>query len=181
LASKYYSPLQKPVFYPYSFKYCSSRYYFYATLKKNAMTGLYPIVIVDDDIDDQEILETVFEELNITHERLYFSSCYKALDFLKTGNIQPFIIICDVNLPALGGLDFKKLVDSDEELKRKNIPFVFMSTAADSNSVTRAYTEITIQGFFKKENSITELKRTLSVIVDYWTLCTHPNSIARFN
>jgi CheY-like chemotaxis protein len=145
------------------------------------MTPLYPIVVVEDDIDDQEILETVFEELNVTHERLYFNSCYHALDFLKTGNVQPFIILCDVNLPALGGLDFKKLVDSDEELKRKNIPFVFMSTAADSNSVSRAYTEITIQGFFKKENSLAELKRTLSVILNYWTLCKHPTSIARFN
>jgi hypothetical protein len=33
-----------------------------------------------------------------------------------------------------------------------------------------------VQGFFKKEDSIHQLKRTLTLIINYWKLCKHPNS-----
>ncbi len=66
-----------------------------------------PIIIVEDDIDDQEIFADVIKELGISNELIFFPRCPEALQFLQTSTKQPFIIICDINLPGLNGLEFK--------------------------------------------------------------------------
>lgn len=135
-----------------------------------------PIIIVDDDEDDQEIINDVLNEIGSTNKRIFFKSCDPALLYLRTTTDQPFIILCDINLPKQNGLDFKREIDEDDFLRRKSIPFIFFSTAIDQRSVDTAYKEMTVQGFFKKQGSMNELKKTLSVIIDYWMKCRHPNS-----
>jgi CheY-like chemotaxis protein len=84
-----------------------------------------PIIIVEDDRDDRFIIAEVLKELNIPNKTLWFSKCMEAFDYLKSNDDQPFIIICDINLPEVNGIEFKRQVDSDPELRRKSIPFVF--------------------------------------------------------
>jgi CheY-like chemotaxis protein len=146
------------------------------SLKNKQMKNTAPIVIVDDDVDDQEIFEDVMKELEILHQRVYFTHCKNAFDYLQTTPQQPFLILCDINLPEMNGLEFKKQIDANGELRRKSIPFIFFSTSAGKNYVHEAFTQMTVQGFFKKEHSIDELKKTITVIMDYWKLCKHPNS-----
>ncbi|MFZ6001906.1 MAG: response regulator, partial [Bacteroidota bacterium] len=112
-----------------------------------------PIVLVDDDDDDQELVGEVLRELNIKNKTVFFDRCEEALVYLKTSDDQPFIIICDVNLPGLSGIEFKRKIDNDPQLRRKSIPFVFYSTSAEKNLVDEVYTQLTVQGYFKKVNS----------------------------
>lgn len=136
-----------------------------------------PIVIVEDDIDDQEIISDVLNELGLHNETLFFTRTQNAFQYLKTTSKQPFIIICDINLPEINGFEFKKQVDKDPILRKKSIPFVFLSTAFEKSIVNAAYSEMTIQGFFQKETSVDEIKKTLKVILDYWRICKHPNDV----
>ena len=140
------------------------------------MSKLGPIVIVEDDLDDQEMIQEVMQELGIKNELVFFHRSLNAFDFLKSTNQQPFLILSDVNLPVQNGIEFKRQIDEDSQLREKSIPFVFYSTAVDKNSVNTAYKELTVQGFFKKKNKYEELKKDLKLIVDYWTNCKHPNS-----
>ena len=135
-----------------------------------------PVILIDDDKDDQEVLESVLTEMQVKNTRHYFSNCREAFTYLKTTAEKPFIILCDVNIPGQNGLDFKMSIDEDHELRAKSIPFVFFSTAVDQPSVNKAYKEMTVQGFFKKENTFDQLIKTLTLIFDYWNLCKHPNS-----
>jgi CheY-like chemotaxis protein len=140
------------------------------------MITVGPIVIVDDDVEDHEIFEDVMNEMETLHPRVYFTHCKKALEFLRTTPEQPFLILCDINLPEMNGLELKKQIDANAELRKKSIPFVFFSTSTGNIDVYEAFTEMTVQGFFKKEDSIHQLKRTLTLIINYWKLCKHPNS-----
>ena len=140
------------------------------------MSKLGPIVIVEDDLDDQEMIQEAMEELGIKNRLVFFDRAVKAFDFLKSVREQPFLILSDVNLPIQNGIEFKRQIDEDNELRHKSIPFVFYSTAVDKNSVDTAYQELTVQGFFKKKNTYDELKKDLKLIVDYWKTCKHPNS-----
>ena len=140
------------------------------------MSKLGPIVIVEDDLDDQEMIQEAMEEVGIKNELVFFDRSLKAFEFLKSTTQQPFLILSDVNLPAQNGIEFKRQIDEDRQLREKSIPFVFYSTAVDKNSVDTAYKELTVQGFFKKKNKYEELKKDLKLIVDYWTTCKHPNS-----
>jgi CheY-like chemotaxis protein len=134
-----------------------------------------PIIIVEDDMDDQEIYAETIRSMGIANELVFFKNAPVAFQYLKQRPSQAFIIICDINLPGESGLDLKQQIDDDPELRHQSIPFVFISTTANQYVVTKAYTSMTVQGFFQKSLTFAELKETLSLIFGYWKLCEHPN------
>jgi CheY-like chemotaxis protein len=134
-----------------------------------------PIVVLEDDLDDQGILEDILKELGVSNKSVWFTNGPDAFHYLKTTEEQPFIIFSDVNLPGQNGIEFKRQIDNDKELRKKSIPFVFFSTSVNKNAVNEAYTKMTVQGFFKKSDKYEEIKRTVKLILDYWFLCKHPN------
>jgi CheY-like chemotaxis protein len=135
-----------------------------------------PIILIDDDKEDQEIFKELLDALSIPNELVYFSNCLAALDYLSTTQKSTFIIFCDINLPKLNGIEFKKQVDADPKLRKKSIPFVFYSTAADKHIVEKAYTQMTVQGFFQKGTDFGQMKQLLQIIFQYWQFCEHPNT-----
>jgi CheY-like chemotaxis protein len=140
------------------------------------MSKFGPIIVVEDDPDDQVFLREVVKELNILNVLQFFPNTANAYRYLVETSNHPFFILCDINLPAENGIEFKKRIDQNPELREKSIPFLFFTTSVDKNIVTKAYRELTIQGFFRKENTIDELKQTIFVIIEYWKLCHHPNT-----
>ncbi len=138
-----------------------------------ALSG--PIIIIDDDIDDQEILETVFASLQIENPTVFFSSCEEALRYLETTTDKPFIILCDINLPRMNGFELRQKINEDQFLREKSIPFVFWSTTAHPDAVKKAY-DLTVQGFFKKKGNMQDIADEVRIVLDYWKSCVHPNS-----
>lgn len=67
------------------------------------------------------------------------------------------------------------MIDDNEYLRKKSIPFVFIATSDMQKEVNEAY-ELTIQGYFKKPSSPEELKTLLGNVITYWSLCRHPNN-----
>ena len=135
-----------------------------------------PIILVDDDPEDEELLRDVLHKLNIPNKLVHFDVCSKAFDYLKQTTDIPLIIISDINLPRQSGLEFKKQIDADPLLRSKSIPFVFLSTSIDEKTVNVAYKEMTVQGFFQKPITFNEFTTVIKLITDYWQLCRHPNS-----
>lgn len=135
-----------------------------------------PIIIVDDDLDDHTIFREIAERLNLTNQLLFFRNGTDVLPYLRTTQDKPFIIICDVNMPVMNGLDLRRAINNEEFLRKKSIPFVFFTTAASSGQVQEAY-DLTVQGFFIKESSYLETEKTFKLILDYWNKCKHPNSV----
>ncbi len=134
-----------------------------------------PVIVLEDDRDDQMILQGVFEDLCIKNELKFFETVPDALSYLETTTDQPFLILSDVNLARMDGPDFKKSINKNDYLRKKSIPFIFYSTSARKESVVKAY-EMMVQGYFEKPQSLTEIKATIKLIIDYWKLCKHPNS-----
>jgi len=134
-----------------------------------------PIILVEDDLDDQEFIVDTLQTIGIRNEILIFDNGQKAFDFLKSSTIQPFIIISDLNLPVMNGLQLKSEIQQDEALKDKSIPFVFLTTSSDSRAVKEAY-DLSVQGFFVKENTYDGIHNQLKQITDYWKHCRHPNA-----
>lgn len=134
-----------------------------------------PIVMIEDDPDDQETFLVVLEQLGIKNTVRFFETAAAAWNYLRHTPDQPFVIFCDVRLPGENGLEFKKKIDAHPPLKEKSIPFIFYSTSVDTESVAIAYKDITVQGFFKKEKSLEDVQHAMKVILDYWKLSRHPN------
>lgn len=138
-----------------------------------AKTG--PIIIVDDDPDDCELVEQSLMQLNIGNRLICFSNAPDAFDYLKTTADQPFIIFSDVNMPGMNGLELRRNIEADEELRKKSIPFIFLSTTAAPRAIAEAY-ELSVQGFFEKGSSLKETRSLLQEVYSYWQRCRHPNN-----
>ena len=132
-----------------------------------------PIIIIEDDLDDQEILKEVFEELKVPNLLRFFNSCIDAIDYLLTTIERPFLIISDINLPSMTGIELKQQINNNVFLRKKSIPFVFLSTTPDSHAIATAY-NVWVQGYFVKPSRFSELKEMMGCILTYWKFSRHP-------
>jgi response regulator RpfG family c-di-GMP phosphodiesterase len=135
-----------------------------------------PILIIEDDTDDKKLLEDALKDIGYSNRIVWYDNTEEAYNYLDTTNDSIFVIFSDINLPGKNGLDFKKKVDSVPHLRQKSIPFVFYSTSANQKDINEAYTQMTVQGFFKKGRTYEEAKNTLKLILEYWKECRHPNT-----
>ena len=133
-----------------------------------------PIIVIEDDIDDQEILVEIFKDLGYANEIVYFVDGNDALEYLNRTEIQPFLILSDINMPKINGFELRNKVFTNELLQEKCIPYLFFSTNATKKSVIDAYA-LSVQGFFIKPNSMKELESTIRKIVEYWQECIAPS------
>lgn len=133
-----------------------------------------PIIIIEDDADDQLFLEEVFTKLNYENEVKFFFDGQAALDYINATSEPPFLILSDINMPKLDGFKLREKLKMDRNLSIKCIPYLFFSTAIDQRAVIDAYS-LSVQGFFVKQPSMDELEKTISAIMEYWRRCAAPN------
>src|SRR5690606_6784300 len=108
-----------------------------------------PIILIDDDQDNKEILQSVLDNLKLSNELKYFETANQALNYLRNTDQRVMLIFCETELPGKNGLEFKLEIDTDRALRKKSIPFVFWSTLIKQHQVNEAFTEMTVQGFFR--------------------------------
>lgn len=135
-----------------------------------------PIIIIEDDLDDQDILTDVFKELDYKNEIIFFDEGEKALAYLIATEVEPFIIFSDINMPKLSGMELREKIHENEDLRLKSIPYLFFSTSAEQSHVVNAYSK-SIQGFFVKPSDYNEIRETIRIIVNYWSTCVSPNYV----
>jgi CheY-like chemotaxis protein len=142
--------------------------------KKLILNKTGPVIIIEDDPDDQEFLVEIFKKLNYQNKLLFFFDGQEALDYINDTRDLPFLILSDINMPKLDGFALREKLKTDEKLSNKCIPYLFFSTAAGQKAVIDAYS-LSAQGFFVKPSSMSELEKTISVIMEYWRRCAAPN------
>lgn len=137
-----------------------------------------PIIIIEDDLDDQDMIEEIFSALDYPNKILFFSDGEAALAYLNHTEELPFLILSDINMPKLDGFKLKQKIHTDAALQIKCIPYLFFTTSASKKAVIDAYS-MSAQGFFIKETKMEELRNTLRIIVEYWQKCYSPNQYLR--
>jgi DNA-binding NtrC family response regulator len=135
-----------------------------------------PIIIIEDDMDDQEILADIFKELSYENKLIFFGDSVQALEYLTSTDIEPFLVLSDINMPKLNGMELREKIHNNEDLRMKSIPYLFFSTSAEQKHVIDAYSR-SIQGFFVKPPNYDKLKKIIVNIVEYWQACESPNYI----
>ena len=134
-----------------------------------------PIIIVDDDLHDIDVVTAAITELGFKNPIRSFTGAKSAMDFLGSTTDIPFIILCDIRMVEMNGLEFRNAVNQNDYLCKKSIPFIFLTAAVSQEIVNIAY-DLTVQGFIIKPRTFEDLKSKLHTVLNYWTECVHPNS-----
>lgn len=132
-----------------------------------------PIIFIDEDEDDQAMFQQALTELGVTHPPIFFSDGQTALDYLTTTTELPFLIISEISMPRMSGLELRQQIEQDSTLRKRSIPFIFMTYPVVETLVEQAY-DLTIQGLFEKKTRFEEWKQQLNDIIRYWNECQHP-------
>ena len=131
-----------------------------------------PIVIIDDDTDDQELVREVFTELALENEVMVFQDGESAIKYLENPEIHPFLIISDIKMPRMDGFELRKLLSAKSQ-SMKVVPFLFFTTGGTPQSLNAAYS-MSVQGVFQKPVRYAEWKQTIDNIIQYWSSCIEP-------
>lgn len=133
-----------------------------------------PIIVIEDDVDDQAVLVEIFKRLGYINKIVYFIDGNEALEYLNKSDVQPFLILSDINMPKINGFELRNKIFTNEQLQTKCIPYLFFTTGANKQAVVDAYA-MSVQGFFVKPSSIHGLEDTIKKIVEYWQQCIAPS------
>jgi CheY-like chemotaxis protein len=125
-----------------------------------------PVFIIDDDRDELEMAQEIWQELSFDNPLEVFTDPVELMNRLRE-KVNPFIIICDVNLRKMDGFALKQKLAEEAALSYKSIPFVFWSTTASNDQIKKGY-DSGGHGFFIKGVSYAEIKESLNLIMTYW-------------
>ena len=110
-----------------------------------------PIIVIEDDADDQEIIQGVFERLNYKNEVLFFFDPEKALDYINQAFVSPFLILSDINMPKLSGMELKKKISTDAALQVKCIPYLFFHHFSQQGRCNRSVQHVCAGLFYQRK------------------------------
>lgn len=127
-----------------------------------------PILIVDDDADDREILRDAFASIDGKHEYVFIENGDKLLEYLeetKSDNEMPSLIILDLNMPGKDGRDTLKEVKSDERFH--HIPTIVFTTSSSNRDRQTVY-DLGANCFITKPDTFNKLMELASSISRLW-------------
>jgi CheY-like chemotaxis protein len=141
------------------------------------MKELFHILLVDDDQVDVMNVQRAFKKNSITHQLHIAYNGIEALDLLRGTqgkekiNPLPRIILTDINMPKMSGLEFLKELRSDPKLH--SISVFIMTTSNDDTDKFDAY-NLNVAGYIVKPISFEKFVSTVSILNSYWKLCELP-------
>jgi len=138
---------------------------------------LLSILLVEDDSVDVMNVQRAFVKNNITNPLHIAFNGVEALNMLRGSNGKPKInpspriILLDINMPKMNGLEFLRELRNDEELKSLSV-FV-MTTSNDDQDKIEAY-NLNVAGYILKPLSFEKFVNAVAVLNSYWKLCEQP-------
>lgn len=141
------------------------------------MSNLVHILLVDDDEVDCMNVERAFKKSNIQNPLHIAHDGLEALDMLRgTNDVDkitptPRIILLDINMPKMNGLEFLKEIRADKELHNLSV-FVMTTSNSDKDKI-EAY-EYNVAGYIVKPISFDKFVAAVSILNNFWQLCEQP-------
>ena len=137
------------------------------------MKSTKPILLVEDDAVDVMTIKRALKELRVTNRVDVTGNGEDAFEWLKNPHHErPCIILLDLNMPKMAGLEFLKIVKHDETLKR--IPVVVLTTSTDEQDKIESF-NLGVAGYMVKPVDYQQFVEVVRTINLYWTLSEIPN------
>ncbi|HBE73264.1 MAG TPA: two-component system response regulator [candidate division Zixibacteria bacterium] len=143
------------------------------------MRNNVPILLVDDDQVDVMTVQRAFKRNNILDPLFVVGNGREALDFLHhqgehsdpERSPRPGIILLDLNMPVMNGIEFLKVIKLDESLKK--IPVIVLTTSKEENDRVESF-NLSVAGYIIKPVEFEKFVEAVRVLNLYWTLSELP-------
>lgn len=131
-----------------------------------------PILLVEDDQVDAMTVKRALKELHVTNPLLHRENGDAALACLRgPASERPCIILLDLNMPIMNGIEFLQAVKHDDELKR--IPVVVLTTSEEQQDKVDSF-NLGVAGYMAKPVDYRQFVEVMRSINTYWTISEMP-------
>lgn len=124
------------------------------------------ILLIDDDEIERMKFKKVCAENNFSHKIIEADNGANALEKLKDVNNSFDIIISDLNMPVINGLELLKIIKSSK--KFKSIPTIIMSTSKKNRDLKKCFNK-GVSGYFIKSLLFSEYSSKVTSLLNYWS------------
>jgi CheY-like chemotaxis protein len=136
------------------------------------MRSSKPILLVEDDNVDATTIRRAMKDLNVPNGIIHQLDGEDALEYLMSSdNKKPCVILLDLNMPRMNGIDFLKIIKKDDDLKQ--IPVVVMTTSKDERDKMESF-DRSVAGYIIKSPDYKKFTESLKILNLYWTLSELP-------
>ena len=136
------------------------------------MKDQVPILLVEDDEVDVMTLRRALKDLRISNPLHVAGDGEAALEVLRNGSIaKPCVILLDLNMPRMGGLDFLRVIKADPALRR--IPVIVLTTSREESDRVETF-QLSVAGYMIKPADYRQFVEVVRAIDLYWTLSELP-------
>lgn len=139
------------------------------------MRNCKPILLVEDDTIDAMTVRRAFRDLNVTNPLAHALNGEEALAYLQNSdNERPCVILLDLNMPKMNGIEFLKIVKVDPVLRR--IPVVVLTTSNEERDIVDSF-KLSVAGYIVKPVDYRKFVEAIQTIDLYWTLSELPGDV----
>ncbi|MFC2158115.1 response regulator [Acidobacteriota bacterium] len=136
------------------------------------MSSNKPILLVEDDLVDQMTVKRALKEINVTNRLIITNNGEEALFYLRNEEFErPAIILLDINMPKMNGIDFLKIIRDDENFKR--IPVIVLTTSREDRDRMDSF-KLGVSGYIPKPVNYQKFVEVMRTIHMYWKISELP-------
>lgn len=131
-----------------------------------------PILLVEDDLVDAMTVKRALKEIHVMNKIMQAGNGEEALEILNDpAQKLPSIILLDLNMPRMNGIEFLKIIKQDE--KFKSIPVVVLTTSHEEQDRIESF-KLGVAGYMIKPVDYMQFVEVIRTINVYWTLSEFP-------
>lgn len=140
------------------------------------MKNTKPVLLVEDDNVDAMTVKRAFKDLKLSNTLEHHVNGEEALAYLQGPDVKiPCVILLDLNMPRMNGIEFLKIVKKDDTLKQ--IPVIVLTTSNEECDVVDSF-RLCVAGYIVKPVDYKKFVEAIRTIDLYWTLSELPDSSA---
>lgn len=132
-----------------------------------------PILLVEDDRVDAMTVKRAIRQIKLNHPLVHVENGEEALEYLQDDdNEKPWIILLDLNMPKMNGIEFLQVAKAKEALR--TIPVVVLTTSKEQQDRIESFT-FGVAGYMIKPVDYKQFVTMMEAIKMYWTLSEQPD------
>jgi len=137
----------------------------------------FRILLVEDDVVDQMTVERAFDRAKIINELFKAENGVEALEYMRGENSKekipwPYIILLDLNMPKMNGLEFLEEIRNDETLAK--VPVIVLTSSIREEDICESYKQH-VAGYISKPVELGDFIEKMATFGTYWAMCESCN------
>lgn len=131
-----------------------------------------PLLIIEDDQVDVMTIKRALKEIHVVNPVIHMENGEDAINYLRDASHEkPCIILLDLNMPVMSGIEFLQVVKHDEELRR--FPVIVLTTSEEQQDKLNSF-NLGVAGYMAKPVDYRQFVEVMRSIDLYWTISELP-------